>query len=363
MKKNLQILSVLMAVLFSFAQAQITITASDAAAAFSIGTMETIASDTVGGMYDIGSPGGGNNWDFSAVVARETFTQTYVDPATTPFSSDFSGATVASFLTVEVDGIMNELYAYLSIGNSIEDLGSGSTISSPQLNGTSTTVYDPPGLDFVFPATFGSSWAYQGTTTTTSMFDGIPPITQESSMSSADEIDAFGTLILPGGESFEALRVVERDTTTTEVVPGFPVTTISTSFTFVGKSGEFFNVSAFDGNSPTSGLSEGAASWTAAEPTAIEPIGTIATEFALKQNYPNPFNPSTTIEYSISSSSFVNLRVYDILGKEIAILVNENQPAGAYRATFDAADLPSGIYFVHMKAGNFSQVRKMSLLK
>jgi photosystem II stability/assembly factor-like uncharacterized protein len=88
-----------------------------------------------------------------------------------------------------------------------------------------------------------------------------------------------------------------------------------------------------------------------------------ANEFLLSQNYPNPFNPTTKIEFRIADFGFVNLKVYDILGREVAILVNEEKPAGEYEIEFNAANLPSGIYFYQLKAGQFSQTKKMILLK
>ena len=86
-------------------------------------------------------------------------------------------------------------------------------------------------------------------------------------------------------------------------------------------------------------------------------------EFALYQNYPNPFNPSTNIQYAISSKQFVTMKVYDILGNEVAILVNEEKPAGTYEVTWNTADLPSGVYFYQLKAGIFAATKKLLLLK
>ena len=86
-------------------------------------------------------------------------------------------------------------------------------------------------------------------------------------------------------------------------------------------------------------------------------------EFTLFQNYPNPFNPSTRIKYQVSSISQVSLKVYDLLGREVATLVNEYKPAGSYEANFDAKGLSSGIYFYKLQAGSFVQTRKMVLLK
>ena len=95
--------------------------------------------------------------------------------------------------------------------------------------------------------------------------------------------------------------------------------------------------------------------------------------YALNQNYPNPFNPSTSISYSLEKDDFVSLKVYDMLGREVAELVNENQPEGNYTVQFsakggsasggNAANLPSGIYFYQIKSGSFSDIKKMLLIK
>jgi hypothetical protein len=85
--------------------------------------------------------------------------------------------------------------------------------------------------------------------------------------------------------------------------------------------------------------------------------------FILEQNYPNPFNPLTKIKYSVKSAQKVTLKVFDLLGREITTLVNEEKPAGTYEVIFDAKNLPSGIYFYKISAGEFNSVKKMVLLK
>ncbi len=85
--------------------------------------------------------------------------------------------------------------------------------------------------------------------------------------------------------------------------------------------------------------------------------------FMLLQNYPNPFNPATTIEYRLSKQTYVKLKVYDILGREVETLVNGEKSAGDYFVTFNAANLPSGIYFYKIDAGKYSLVKKLILLK
>jgi hypothetical protein len=90
---------------------------------------------------------------------------------------------------------------------------------------------------------------------------------------------------------------------------------------------------------------------------------TLPTEYYLFQNYPNPFNPSTKIKYSIPQSSQVVIKIFDVLGNEIVILVNEEKSVGNYTVEFNAASLPSGVYFYQLKAGDYIETKKMVLLK
>lgn len=89
----------------------------------------------------------------------------------------------------------------------------------------------------------------------------------------------------------------------------------------------------------------------------------IPIEFSVSQNYPNPFNPSTNIEFSIPQSMEVSVNVYDVLGKQVAILANGQRSSGSHSVTFDASHLPSGMYYYHVIAEHFSEVRAMSLIK
>lgn len=90
---------------------------------------------------------------------------------------------------------------------------------------------------------------------------------------------------------------------------------------------------------------------------------TVAYTYKLEQNYPNPFNPSTRITFSIKNAGFVSLKVYDLLGREVATLVSENRPAGIYDVNFSASNLGSGIYFYTLTSGGFSQTKKMLFVK
>jgi len=89
----------------------------------------------------------------------------------------------------------------------------------------------------------------------------------------------------------------------------------------------------------------------------------LPTKYALYQNFPNPFNPSTVISYQMSVNSHVTLKVYDVLGREIVTLVDGKQGAGTHSVTFNAGNLPSGVYFYRLQAGSYSDTKKLVLLK
>ncbi|MBS1494794.1 MAG: T9SS type A sorting domain-containing protein [Bacteroidetes bacterium] len=100
--------------------------------------------------------------------------------------------------------------------------------------------------------------------------------------------------------------------------------------------------------------------------TTVKLLSEIIPEnFSLSQNYPNPFNPSTVIHYQLSVARFTTLRIFDLQGKEVATLVNEKQNPGSYAVDFNSAEfnLPSGIYFYTLNAGEFKETRKMILVK
>ena len=103
---------------------------------------------------------------------------------------------------------------------------------------------------------------------------------------------------------------------------------------------------------------------TGGEPTGIKPVSNeVPTKFELEQNYPNPFNSMTSIKFKVTSSKFVKLNVFDLLGKEVTTLVNEKLQPGIYEVSFDAGNLPSGTYFYKLTAGEFTDTKRMILIK
>jgi len=98
--------------------------------------------------------------------------------------------------------------------------------------------------------------------------------------------------------------------------------------------------------------------------TGVEQISnTLPTEYRLEQNYPNPFNPSTTIQFALPKRSFITLKLFDMLGREVTTLVDEDMQPGVHKVVFDAGKLPSGVYFYRLQAEEFTQTRKLMLVK
>jgi hypothetical protein len=89
----------------------------------------------------------------------------------------------------------------------------------------------------------------------------------------------------------------------------------------------------------------------------------ISRTYTLFQNYPNPFNPTTTISFSLPSKSFVTLKMFDVLGKEVASIVSEEMSQGSYSMQWNASNMPSGVYFYRLQAGSFTETRKLVLLR
>ncbi|MBX2992647.1 MAG: T9SS type A sorting domain-containing protein [Bacteroidetes bacterium] len=98
-------------------------------------------------------------------------------------------------------------------------------------------------------------------------------------------------------------------------------------------------------------------------PVSVGEGGVVANSFKLSQNYPNPFNPSTKIDYTVAQAGLVSIKVYNLLGQEVATLLNENLSPGSYQVTFDGAKLPSGVYVYKMSAGSYQESKKMVLMK
>ncbi|MDP4116598.1 MAG: T9SS type A sorting domain-containing protein, partial [Bacteroidota bacterium] len=103
--------------------------------------------------------------------------------------------------------------------------------------------------------------------------------------------------------------------------------------------------------------------WGDTSPLGVEDGVNKLITYSISQNYPNPFNPATTISYQLPKNGQVTIKVYDMLGREVRTLVNENKPAGNYNVSFDAGSLSSGVYIYRIVAGDYTAAKKMTLIK
>jgi len=131
-----------------------------------------------------------------------------------------------------------------------------------------------------------------------------------------------------------------------------------------GTGGVTLYAAAFQGTTGSSSGQSRAISATATEiTTGVDGSLSLPDKYTLCQNYPNPFNPSTAISYQLLANSFVTLKIFDVLGREVATLVNEQKGPGSYSVQWNAAGAPSGVYLYRLTAGDFVQIRRMVLMR
>ena len=338
--------------LFSFpAFAQITFTSADINAQYTVGNSFTSNIDLFVTQVDIGQLGP-TSWDFSFLTPiASDIVITVVEPNSTPYIGDFPGSNIATKILTDFGFT---IYTYLSVNGSFNS--HGGVIEADTILGRTTSKPIEPII--TFPFTLGSTIDYNGEHTIVTEINGVPISTETIREVSSSVVDAYGPMTLPGGRVVDALRIKVDEINISQGIYSRGI-----SYTFIAKDGSQVNVPSDTTQAETGVINTGLISWNDVLVTSVRVEETILKNFSLRQNYPNPFNPSTNIEYSIPSESFVELKVYDVLGKEVASLVNEQQQAGVYRAEFTANNLPSGMYFARLTANEFTQVVKMILLK
>jgi hypothetical protein len=166
-----------------------------------------------------------------------------------------------------------------------------------------------------------------------------------------------------------SLDAVDFERITQELIPGVGDSTTGSTYSHVDSgvvngTTYYYNLITVDRNSVEQVANTEPVAATPGETTVlVTPSAYVPETFALRQNYPNPFNPVTEITYAIPRNLHVILRVYNVLGGEVATLVDDDQPVGIYTVRWDAEGLPSGVYFCTIRAGDFKSAKKMILLK
>ncbi len=345
----------------TFAQAP-TITRTNVEAAFMNGDRTERQFTITPTIVNLGVPSGSSQtFNFATVPGTITAVDTertlYLPPTGQVGSTSFPTATTAGKLIDSSGGQIITTVQYFRIQNDgAFFLGFAQRIRQGTNDSTVVFIYNPAALFLPLPLTVG-------TNRTSSDTLDVPPIRRVTLRSFIG--DGYGTLTLPNGTVVSAIRVI---TERTELSFFGGMLFSRTKTRDVEYYGTDLSIASFDRVDTlyTSG------STTVREfeynvrtgPTSVQPTHELfPSEFALHQNYPNPFNPGTEIRYQISEVSNVTLKVFDVLGKEVATLVNERLNAGSYEATWNAADFPSGVYMIRLSAGEKSATGKAVLMK
>jgi hypothetical protein len=360
--KRLHILISLMACsVQTFAQTP-TITRTNVEAAFTNSARTerqfTITPTTVNLGMPSGSP---QTFNFATVPGTTTRLDTartlYIPPTGQVGSTSFPTATTAGKLIDSSGGQVITTVQYFRIqDNGAFFLGFAQRIQQGTSDSTSIFIYNPAALFLPLPLTVG-------TNRTSSDTLDVPPIRRVTLRSFIG--DGYGTLSLPNGTMVSAIRVI-TERTELSFFGGMLFSRVKNRD--VEYYGTDLSFAAFDRVDTlyTSG------STTVREfeynvrtgSTGVRSDGeSLPAQLALHQNFPNPFNPTTNLEFRISDFGFVSLKVFDVLGREVATLIYEMMPAGKYEATWNAANFPSGVYMIRLSAGEKSATRKVVLMK
>jgi hypothetical protein len=336
------------------AAAQITITAADVSATFAPGKTSYTYQDTTATTLNLGGLGS-TLWDFRSLRIDLGSTLTSVTPASTPYAADFPGATNAFQTTQSTLGIAMTVYQYFTLGTNLlnpGNMGGASSQFGPLVYSLKNT---PAAVTYPLPSTYGTTWSSSYSETFLITVGGSPFVGPTvTNYTESYVADAYGPMTMPGGATYQALRIRYQERS-----PELRV-----GYIFIAKEGAIVTVVALDTLSASTGaIPVASISWISPTAVGVSTDQTAPAEYALLQNFPNPFNPTSEITYQLPVAGSVKLSVYDLLGREVAVLVNETKAPGQYTARFDAKGLSSGVYVYRLEAGNFVQARRMLLVR
>ncbi len=295
---------------------------------------------------NIGGKGGPNVYDFSNFAAGPMgVSNNYFVSSLPTIAARYPGNAVT--FGVSTDSVEKNPVFYFS-GDTAYNLGEVSLV--PQNRFRHNLPY--PAI-MVYPLTYGMAHAYTYTEYDT-MYNGNGSVDSAWSNVNSDSItiDGYGTLKIRGYE-VQCLRIKMDHRTYGDK-----------EFMYLTREGLFLDVMLPQGQADTGTVQvENLMLLMAQTVTDVQSRAGAPLKFFLNQNYPNPFNPTTTIQYSLPEGSFVTLKVYDLLGREMRTLVNQRQSAGTKSVEFDAGSLPSGLYLYRLQAGSFKATKKIILIK
>ena len=347
--------------LSSNAFSQITVTTSDLPNFFGVGNswFNFSNSDTV--MMNVGIPSNSTpqTWTLPTVIFADSSRIDNVLPSSTPYASDFSGATYCQTSSQLQSGLTFSFYQYMRLSNdSLYLMGVVQRYQGTYGGGTIDTSIIKDTTQFLthIPIQLGEVIAAK--TDTVNEGGGVIEV-----ITNIQTYDAYGTLNLPIG-SFQALRS-SRVNAYMVYYDGALTNTFSThTYNWVTREGHQLSVSVDTASASNVHVHDISLTYiNSTPPTSVIKPGELPKSFSLGQNYPNPFNPTTIIRFAIQSTSFVSLKIYDILGREVSTLANEQKSPGIYEVNFNASRLSSGIYFYQLRAGTNVETKRMMLIK
>jgi hypothetical protein len=343
--------------LVSAAYSQITVTSADyqKTLGLSISTTRNWSSDTSGLTSVLGASGAGKTWNLAGrtYTAGETSTATLLDKSSSGAPQQNASAFSSANFVVRRRSTSKPLFTdwtYLSVTTTALSYCGYASDSVGILKSLQTNV--PSQRSQNYPTTYPGNWSWSSTVTSTT-YTGSMGVGASISMGGSDVVDAYGTVTTPEG-SFPCLRIKRRS----DLLLGF-FTITSYSYEFVDQNRTYASIDAGStGTVPSSVTYYRQEAATDIQANASNQPNS----FQLLQNYPNPFNPGTTIQYILLSYSHASVKIYNLLGQQVAALVDEVEQPGTYRVNW-RPDLPSGIYFCRLQAGGSVQTRKLVLQK
>jgi hypothetical protein len=346
--------------LFSETYSQITLNQQDVEDFFTPGkSWLTLSNYEVNGSENMNIGSASNsipqNWQITDLDYPDTMTTINITPASTGYQQYFPSATHCTKASGPFLNYTMEIYQFFHINSSgLWDAGSLQHVYGDDLDTILYTQLNE--LVMPLPVTIGTT--YQEMYDSTDGGFGIYNV--EETISTCD---AFGNISFFGNNE-QALRIKKATAHRVYQNGSLINTWYQHEYQWFTKSKGFVTMDA-----DTSTILSGNVPIQTIEVTLIGTATNVADNtnelesFYLDQNYPNPFNPSTTISYKLSANAMVSLKVFDVLGKEVAELINKEQTAGAYSINFNAAELSSGIYFYRLEAGTFVETKSMMLIK
>ncbi len=340
----------------TYLAAQITVTADDAPSR--LGTTFEM-SNAQNAAVDLGSPGPNQYWDFSGLNLPNKSTWTVVGVETTPFATYFPTSNLVYEVTRADNDTIEYNYAFLS-ETELTELGRGKNAVDDTVEILSSVRATPK---LHLPATYGDENWSSVLEFVFNIFGTVLPVID----SSYNSIDAWGTMKTSYGE-FPCLRIRQNHKRIAITNPDIDPLTIEHNVNYFWVT----NVNSMGILATVTGK-DTSANYTQAKSvnvmtnfvTGIDQIvrSEVPIQFKLFQNFPNPFNPTTSISYQLNNTADVRLKVFNISGQEVAVLVSEKQSPGMYSVPWDARDVGSGIYIYRLDVNGQSVARRCLLLK